>query len=112
MNDRWTWEGSPKNGFNRRRLERCWNLPDKKEEPKDTTYRNKGVGQVERIKPMREPYWNFWRAVFAGWLIRYPGKIFKGIGMFFLFIVFMVFMAVSPEVENTPSKGYNEQVIQ
>ena len=64
MNDRWTWEGSPKNGFNRRRLERCWNLPDKKE-PKDTTYRNKGVGQkvigrmgrefntVERIKPMK-----------------------------------------------------------
>ena len=70
----------------------------------------------------RVPYWNFWRAVFAGWLIRYPGKIFKGIGMFFLFIVFMVFMAVSPdvevenkgvtEVEETPSTQYNQEVIQ
>ena len=136
MNKDWTsWEGSPKNGFNRRRLERCWDLPN----TKDTTYRNKGVGQkvivnvetpVERIRPMREPesmtqrdrvpYWNFWRAVFAGWLIRYPGKIFKGIGMFFLFIVFMVFLAVSPEVEETPStqvenRGvteYNQEVIQ
>ena len=136
----WTsWEGNPKNGFDRRRLERCWNLPNTEEKvedrgvtDRDTTYRNKGVGQkdmvnvetpVERIKrkekqmgykgrPHREPYWNFWRAVFAGWLIRYPGKIFKGIGMFFLFIVFMVFMAVSPEVEETPSTRYNQEVIQ
>ena len=128
MNKDWTWEPSPKKEFQRRRLERCWNLPN----TKDTTYRNKGVGQkvivnvetpVERIKPMKppEPYWNFWRAVFAGWLIRYPGKIFKGIGMFFLFIVFMIFMAVSPDtVEETPStqvenRGvteYNQEVIQ
>ena len=102
-------EGSPKNGFNRRP---SGTLLELTYSPKDTTYRNKGVGRkkvvesskscnlltpVERIKPMKppEPYWNFWRAVFAGWLIRYPGKIFKGIGMFFLFIVFMVFMAVS-----------------
>jgi len=28
--------------------------------------------------PVRSPYWNFWRVVFAGWLIKYPktmGKI-------------------------------------
>lgn len=26
-----------------------------------------------------EPYWNFWKVVLAGWLIKYPGKIFSGI---------------------------------
>jgi len=28
------------------------------------------------------PYWNFYRAVLAGWMIRYPGKFFKIIGQF------------------------------
>ena len=28
-------------------------------------------------KSHREPYWNFWRVVFAGWLIRYPGVVFR-----------------------------------
>jgi len=23
------------------------------------------------------PYWNFWKVVFAGWLIRYPRQVFK-----------------------------------
>ena len=25
----------------------------------------------------RRPYWNFWRVVLAGWVIRYPGKFFE-----------------------------------
>ncbi len=29
----------------------------------------------------RAPYWNFWKVVLAGWLIRYPGKIFQYIGV-------------------------------
>ena len=32
------------------------------------------------------PYWNFWRAVFAGWLIRYPEKFF-GIVKFPLYLL-------------------------
>jgi hypothetical protein len=23
------------------------------------------------------PYWNFWKVIFAGWLIRYPGRFFE-----------------------------------
>ena len=36
----------------------------------------------ERSEPpqgAQSPYWNFWKVVFAGWLIRYPGKFFKAI---------------------------------
>jgi len=29
----------------------------------------------------RTPYWNFWKVVFAGWLIRYPGTFFKIFGV-------------------------------
>ena len=34
----------------------------------------------------KTPYWNFWRAVFAGWLIRYPEKFF-GIVKFPLYLL-------------------------
>ena len=27
--------------------------------------------------PPKKRYWNIWRVVFTGWLIRYPGKIFN-----------------------------------
>ena len=29
--------------------------------------------------PEEKVYWNFWKVVLAGWLIKYPGKIFSGI---------------------------------
>jgi hypothetical protein len=29
----------------------------------------------------RAPYWNFWKVVFAGWLIRYPGKMLRIFGV-------------------------------
>ena len=124
----WTWEASPKKEFQRRRLERCYQL-----DYEDIKYKEECLTQVKELKkkqlekkpmgykrrPHTTPYWNFWRAVFAGWLIRYPGKIFKGIGMFFLFIVFLVFYSSQPTVEepqNTlepnPTIQYNKQVIQ
>ena len=34
----------------------------------------------QKISP-KTPYWNFWRVVFAGWFIRYPGKMFRIIGV-------------------------------
>lgn len=33
----------------------------------------------------RTPYWNFWRVVLAGWVIRYPRPFFVGMG--FLIVV-------------------------
>ena len=61
---------------------------------------------------MKTPYWNLWRAVLAGWLIRYPGFFFKSIVLSFLFIVLMIGLAVSPEspVEENPPIEYNTEV--
>jgi len=25
----------------------------------------------------RKPYWSFWKVIFAGWIIRYPEKVFN-----------------------------------
>ena len=30
----------------------------------------------QKEEKRNDPYWNFWRAVFAGWLIRYPANFF------------------------------------
>ncbi len=38
-------------------------------------------GHLHKKMRNRSPYWNFWRVVFAGWLIRYPDKIFRFIGI-------------------------------
>ena len=127
MNDRWTWEPSPKKEFQRRRLERCWRLPSHK----DTTYRGLGVGYKEVVKSSKsskssdktsvktnpenekmEPYWNFWKVVFAGWLIRYPKQILKGIGVFVfgLFLFGVLVMNPEPDYNNntTPSGEVRE----
>lgn len=50
-----------------------------------------------------EVYWNFWRVVFAGWLIQYPGKFFRAILWFLLAIAVGVMYIVSPEKEDTLS---------
>jgi hypothetical protein len=28
----------------------------------------------------RRPYWNFWKVVLAGWMIRYPRPFFVALG--------------------------------
>ena len=43
----------------------------------------------------REPYWNFWKVVFAGWLIRYPGKTLRIIGVPLGFLIVMIYNAVT-----------------
>jgi len=42
----------------------------------------------------RRPYWNFYRVVLAGWVIRYPGKFFKIIGVPIGILVVMVYNAI------------------
>jgi hypothetical protein len=39
------------------------------------------------------PYWNFWKVVFAGWLIRYPKTFMKLIGLPIGFILVMIYNA-------------------
>ena len=64
-----------------------------------------------------EVYWNFWRVVFAGWLIQYPGKFFRAILWFLLAIAVGVMYIVSPEktdtlspsIDNTEDIRYNDR---
>jgi hypothetical protein len=44
-----------------------------------------------RKNSSKTPYWNFWRVVFAGWLIQYPRPFFVAIG----FILVMIYSAVT-----------------
>jgi hypothetical protein len=39
----------------------------------------------------RAPYWNFWKVVLAGWMIRYPRPFFVALG----FCVVVIYNAVS-----------------
>ena len=62
--------------FDERLLERCYTM---RHSIRTNDRKNKYIklkSNTQRIKK-KVPYWNIWRAVFAGWLIRYPGKIFN-----------------------------------
>jgi hypothetical protein len=48
--------------------------------------------QKNSPKPQK-PYWNFWKVVFAGWLIRYPKTFVKLIGIPIGFILVMIYNA-------------------
>jgi len=102
----WTWEGNPKKQFERRRLERCYQL-----EYKDNKYKEECLSKVE---VMKEPYWNFWRVVFAGWLVRYPIQILKGIGTVVvgLFLFGVLVLSSSESVDESSPMKYNDDVIQ
>jgi antibiotic biosynthesis monooxygenase (ABM) superfamily enzyme len=105
-NEEWTWEASPKRQFNIKRLQRCYdaeyNSPLQKETPRDT-------------KNMREertqPYWNMWRAVLTGWLIRYPMVFFKMIGITVLGSFFLTLVLIG-SISNTldDSQSISEEV--
>jgi hypothetical protein len=38
----------------------------------------------------KSPYWNFWKVVLAGWLIRYPKVVLLPLG----FILVLIYKAV------------------
>ncbi len=42
----------------------------------------------------RRPYWNFWKVVFAGWLIRYPNKVFRIIGVPLGILIVVIYNAL------------------
>ena len=47
-----------------------------------------------RVRRKNAPYWNFWRVIFAGWIIRYPGTFFKIIGVPFGIIIVLIYNSV------------------
>ena len=99
------WDCNPKQRFTRNHLEKCYTTSYKNNRPVEKSP-EKGEPMGYKKRPRKEPYWNFWRAVFAGWLIRYPMQIFKGIGTvivgLFLFGV-LVFSGDSEYNTNTPN---------
>ena len=105
------WDGNPKLQFDKRRLERCYQL-----DYKDIEYKEECLTKVKEMKVTKKqtPYWNFWKVVFAGWLVRYPRQIFKFIGISVLFMAFMVMSITGgfEPVEGTEETGYNVEVIQ
>ena len=47
-----------------------------------------------------QPYWNMWRAVLTGWLIRYPMFFFKIIGITVLGSFFLTLVLIG-SISNT-----------
>jgi hypothetical protein len=43
----------------------------------------------------RTPYWNFWKVVFAGWMIRYPGKMLRIFGVPLGIIIVLIYNAIT-----------------
>jgi hypothetical protein len=43
----------------------------------------------------RGPYWGFWKVIFAGWLIRYPGKMLRIFGVPLGFLIVLIYNAVT-----------------
>ena len=92
----WTWEASPKRQFNLKRLQRCYdmeyNIPISEEPESESPQDTKSMRKYSGTEKDSQPYWNMWRAVLTGWLIRYPMFFFKIIGItvlgsFFLTLV-------------------------
>ena len=42
-----------------------------------------------------QPYWNFWRVIFTAWIIRYPGKVFRIIGVPLGILTVMIYNALT-----------------
>ena len=58
-----------------------------------------------------EPYWNFWKVVFAGWLIKYPMAFVKVV---FWTLIVCVFCGVASyqlltdsQIDKEPAAEYN-----
>jgi len=43
----------------------------------------------------KSPYWNFWRVVFAGWMIRYPRTMAKVVFLPLGILIVVIYNAVT-----------------
>jgi uncharacterized protein YjeT (DUF2065 family) len=43
----------------------------------------------------KTPYWNFWKVIFAAWIIRYPDKILRIIGIPLGILIVMIYNALT-----------------
>ena len=69
----------------------------------------------ENFPTENPPYWNFWKVVFAGWLIRYPGKFFKAIMWIVIALTVGVMYVIDVgesegiDIDNTEQIEYNDR---
>jgi hypothetical protein len=101
------WDCNPKQRFTRNHLEKCYTT-SKNNRPVEKLP-EKGGPMGYKKRPRKEPYWNFWR---AGWLIRYPMQILKGIGTVIvgLFLFGVLVMSPSEEVSQPVDNSTNSNV--
>jgi hypothetical protein len=64
-----------------------WNISDARTE--------KSISKKKEKMRGSRPYWNFWKVVFAGWLIRYPGKMLRIFGVPLGFLIVLIYNAVT-----------------
>lgn len=117
MNENWTWESSPRRQFNLRKLEKCY-LMDSKVQIKrgvrteTITKKLKKMGK-KSSQLQTEPYWNIWRAVLTGWLIRYPGVFFRATMLGVLSFILLILIIISPsEGPERPSETPREPLLE
>ena len=70
------------------------------------------IERSETPKGAQSPYWNFWKVVLAGWLIKYPGKIFSGIfWCLLLFGMGIAYMVTPSDTQNLiESSSFSEDM--
>jgi hypothetical protein len=60
------------------------------------TKRESDFAFIKKIFGMKKtPYWNFWRVVFAGWMIRYPGKFMRPFAFVGGFLIVLIYNALT-----------------
>jgi len=50
---------------------------------------------LRKQRAPQTPYWNFWKVVLAGWLIRYPKQMLKIIGIPIGILLIVVYNALT-----------------
>lgn len=113
--EEWTWESSPKRQFNIKKLQRCYdmeyNIPIQAPKPESNPRDTKSMRKYSRKEKDSQPYWNMWRAVLTGWLIRYPMFFFKIIGLSVLGIFFLTLVLIGSITETSePTQSIPEEV--
>jgi len=48
----------------------------------------------ESKRRRREPYWNFWKVILAGWIIRYPKQMGRIIFIPLGFLIILIYNAI------------------
>jgi len=56
--------------------------------------RPKECFEKEKEEMRRTPYWNFWRVILAGWIIRYPKTMGRMVLVPLGFLIVLIYNAV------------------